>query len=304
MMPRIGRLLALLAIPALAASVAMAPAASGQSPSAPPPECALLTVDEVADALALTTVELSSGSPYYCSFTGDTYLYVVTQPGSDLERIKTENPGGIDLTVGGRPAWFVADSGSLWVDADGQVLGLSSYGGEDTAALQAGLVALAELALPRLPAGPSAEDVARLEGLVPDTIGDEPVTTQTFTGEMLLGFMEPDDPDVRALSDALAAQGKTPADIVIVSGNVESDSDLGILVGQVKGADASALLLPILLAFLQEPPSGEPTTTELGGKQVLVVPSEPVIHAYATGDLVVYVNGPDVFMADLFASLP
>jgi hypothetical protein len=31
---------------------------------------------------------------------------------------------------------------------------------------------------------------------------------------------------------------------------------------------------------------------------------EPVIHAYASGDIVAYANGPDDFLSSFFASLP
>ena len=112
----------------------------------------------------------------------------------------------------------------------------------------------------------------------------------------------------QALTDALAAQGKTPADILLVSGGLESDpgsgSDAGILIAQFKGADASTLMLPFLGAFLPEASTAEVTTTEIGGKQVTVVPVDPVIHAYATGDLAIYANGTDDFLARFFSSLP
>ena len=168
------RLLALLAVPALAASVAMAPIASAQDAS-PQPYCSLLTVDEVASAFAVSDVQLAFDSGYYCNFTGDISLGVAPQPGITLEQMEIENPGGVALTVGGRPAWFVADAGSLWVDAGGQVLDVRSVGATVTGdALQAALTTLAELALPRVPAGPSAEDVVRLRALIPDTIGAKP----------------------------------------------------------------------------------------------------------------------------------
>jgi hypothetical protein len=179
-------------------------------------------------------------------------------------------------------------------------------GGPD--ALRVALTELAELVLPRLPAGPSPEDVARLKGLIPEAIGGLPVDVQAFSGELFLGFGDPDDPNVRALDDALAAQGLTGADILVVGGGVEAEekpeSDYAVLLVQFKDVDATSLLLPFVKGAIPGASTAEITTAEVGGKQVTVIASDPVIHAYATGDLLALVNGPDDFLAAFFASLP
>jgi hypothetical protein len=302
------RLLGLLAMPALAASVAMAPAASAQSPS-PQVECSLVTAEEVAGVFAVTDVYVESWSdPFDCSFGGGAELTASIVARTDLVSTKTEYPSGVDLTVAGLPAWFSMSDSSLWVDAGGQLLYLSAYSSTAEAmtgdAFQAAMVTLAERALPRLPAGPSEEDIARMEAIIPDTFLDEAVTVQITPFEQLMGDLDTADPDVKAFLDALAAQGKSTADILVAVGMIESDSDTGTIVAQIKGADASRLLLPFINAGFSGASSAAVTTSEIGGKQVKVIATEPIWNAYATGDLAIYAIGPDEFLQEYFASLP
>ena len=46
-------------------------------------------------AFAAADVHLSSGTSFFCSFSGGVNLYLTVQPGSTLEQIKSENPGGL-----------------------------------------------------------------------------------------------------------------------------------------------------------------------------------------------------------------
>lgn len=297
---------ALLVIPALVASILATPVTTAQDPSpaaTAAPVCTLLTVDEVAAAFGVTSVEVSIAESFYCSFSGDVNLYLTVMPDSGLEQVRTENQDGAELTVGGRPAWFA--NGTLWVDAGGQVVTLATFGSAlEDGDIQGTLATLAEAVLARIPAGPDPADVARLRALVPETIGDEPVLVQTFTGEMLLGLTDAGEAAVAELTAALAAHGISAADILIIAGDIEADQDAGILVVQFKGADAASLLLPFMGAFLPDAGTAAQTAVEVGGKQVTRLSTDPVIHAYATGDLGVYANGPDDFLAAFFSSLP
>jgi hypothetical protein len=310
-MRRSVRRLLLLVIPALAGSIAMAPGAVAQTPSPAPPTCSLLTADEVAAAFAVATVTIGSWSNEFdCEFSGDVSLDIDVRPGSDLAETKTGNPEGADLTVAGFPAWLSTDGSSteLSVDAGEQILRLDPWSvdvPEDMTAeaLRAALTSLAELALPRLPAGPDPEEVARIRALVPATIAGEAVTTVVATGELLLGNRGADDAAAQTFLAALADQGLGLADMLVGVASVESGA-VNVVVIEFPGADASSLLPPFLglLAFGDETP--EATTTELGGKQVTKLTLEPPIYTYTTGDLAVIAGGPDASLAELFAALP
>jgi hypothetical protein len=302
--PRRG-LLASLGVLFLTVSAGLAPVASAQEE--PAQTCDLLTIDEVAAKFAVTGVELTSASgSFYCYFGGSVSFYVAVQPGADLEQQRTDNPGAIDVTVGGLPALWAPDSRTLFVLVGAQLLTLGEYGTAEVSDLQSVLVALAELVIPRVPAGPSEEDVARIRALVPETIGDQTISFQSMSGEMIFGFMDAADPDVMAFQEVLAAQGKSASDVVVGIGQpADSDSGIGVLVVLIRGSDVSSLIEPFIRAFDQDDEMSELETVDLGGKQVLKASSEDTtIYGYAMGDIAVFVNGPDDFLADYFAGLP
>jgi hypothetical protein len=303
MKSRIRRIAAFATVPFLAASLALGAAASAQSPSASPAACALLQVEEVAAAFEAEDVQLNGGSTYYCLFQGAVSLYLALQPGS-LDPIRTQYPEGTEITVADHPAWFASDASTLFVESDGQVLSLASYGDLSGADLQAALTTLAEAALPRVPPGPSPEDVAHVREHMPETLDGEALNVQLFTGQMLLSFLDPTAPAIVALQEALAAQGIGIEDIIVAAGNTTSGSDAGVLIVQFKGAEAAPMLEPFVLAFVPGADTASVTTEEIGGKQVTTVSAEQVIHGYANGDLAFYANGPDEALAAFFAGLP
>lgn len=303
------RALALLAIPALVATVAFAPAVAAQdgSPAASvaPVMCPLIAAAEVGTAFGATDMVANTGSPFYCSF-GNASLSVSLslQPATPLDTVKADNADGSALTVAGHDAWLGADGLNLWADANGSLLEVSVYGATAGPSVQTALTSIAATAIANAPAGPDPAAVAALSAFIPKTIDDSPVTVNTITGAMLSSFMDATDPEVKALVDALAAQGKTFDDVLMAAASVESDSDLGILVIQVKGADASQLLLPLVTGISGDAITDPVTTKEVGGKTVTVIPIDPGILGYASGDIAFYANGSDTFVADFFGSLP
>jgi hypothetical protein len=140
---------------------------------------------------------------------------------------------------------------------------------------------------------------------MPSDIGGSKLEIQTVGGDLLLGLMSPEDPRVAALIEALAAQGRTPGDITLMGGGTSAENDdAGVAAILVKGADASALLVPLVDALLTDGSDAPTSQVTLGGKQVTRIAADPVLHAYATGDVIVVVNGPDAFLASYFSSLP
>jgi hypothetical protein len=296
-----GRLAALVSVPLLVGSLAFAPVASAQSEA-----CTLLTADEVGAALGATDVTVGTGGSAFCVFSGASSLLISASPGADLTQARTDNPEGTEITVAGDPGWFSADASSLAVAAGSQLLTLQAYLAEppDAATLQAALTGLAELAIPRLPAGPDQADIDRIKALIPADIDGKAVTVQTISGDLLLGFMDPEDPRVQALDAALSAQGRTSADLTMVGGSTADDSGVGIAIILIKGGDATTLLQPVLSAVLGDQASAPTSQVQIGGRTLTRIEGEPVLHAYATGDLIIVVSGSDAFLEGYVASLP
>ena len=61
-------------------------------------------------------------------------------------------------------------------------------------------------------------------------------------------------------------------------------------------------MLPVVRAFY--PRSEDLGMTEIGGKQVHILATDPLRYAYASGDLLFYVNDLGLPLEDFFASLP
>ncbi len=241
---------------------------------------------------------------YYCSLGGDSALTISLLPETELEPMKADfSGGGEDLTVAGHPAWWQDSSGNFLVAANGSVLFLNGwYIAETSAEKVALLTSLAELIVPRVPPAADPDVAARLTSLIPATIGTEAVDVSVIPGWYLVGVGDGSRPETQALHDLLAAQGMSSADLVFAAGTVSSGS--GAFVATVPGMDASTLLTPLLSALVPAAATAPVSTVELGGKQVTRFEVEPTIHAYASGDIAAYANGPDDFLAAFFASLP
>ena len=166
------------------------------------------------------------------------------------------------------------------------------------------MVTLAELALPRLPAGPSEEDVARLEAIIPDTIGDEAVYVQMLPSGRSRADMDAEDPDVKAFMDALAAQGKSTADILVAAGTTRVRHRHGHHRGADQGSRRVEPPAPVLQGRLHRRLDQRSPRRRSAASRSRSSPPDPAWNAYATGDLAIYALGPDEFLQEYFASLP
>jgi hypothetical protein len=287
---------ALVAGALLLVSVAVAPVATAQG------ECGLASADEVNQIFGTTDAVLSNGGPTFCGYTGSVNLTFGASPSGTVEQRKTEYPGGTDLTVAGMPAYLLPSKSQLEVQLPGRLFSAYAYR-EDATDLQAPLVALAELAIPRLPAGPDPADIARLEALVPDTLRGEPVTLQQFTGDLFLGFLDQTQPNVQAMLAAFAAQGKSMSDVLLV-GTQTNDANESVAAVLVKGADVSSLILPLIQGFDAEMATAAVTTGDINGKAVTKVAADPPQTILSMGDVALVVTGPDDLANEVIGALP
>jgi hypothetical protein len=188
------------------------------------------------------------------------------------------------------------------VAANGSVLFLNGwYLAETSAEKVALLTSLAELIVPRVPPAADPAVAARLTAPIPTTIETEAVDASVIAGWYLVGSEDPIRPEAKAFHDLLAAQEMDSADLVVAVGTASSGS--GAIVATVPGLDASTLLIPLLSAIVPAAGTAPASTVDLGGKPVTRFDVEPVIHAYASGDIAAYANGPDDFLASFFAPL-
>ena len=300
-MRRTRRLLISLVSISFAVAVGLGPPASAQD------GCTLLTVEEVTTAFGLDGVT-SEASGTFCSFSSDaTSVFIILQPGADLAAQREQYADATDSTVAGLPALVTEEGRSVVVGLPGQVLGLTYYG--DTAWTEALpiLTDLLELAVPRAPAGPSAEDMARLTALLPETIGGLPTTLRSFGGDLLLGFMDQTAAPVITLNEALAAQGLTAADILLV-GRETTDEDNGdsVVAILIKGADAAQLVEPLFAAFDSGDEPRVVTPIEVGGRAALRIEggSQGPVVAAASGDVILAATVPEAELESVLSRLP
>ena len=118
--------------------------------------CGVLTADEVGQALG-TAVGTGIGWTYEGYATCN---WIATDPASfayadaewqdvALEQIVGGVPGGVELTVGGQPAYLAPDIGALFIRLDAGLLTLSMEAASPDIDVQAALTALGEAAVPR-----------------------------------------------------------------------------------------------------------------------------------------------------------
>jgi hypothetical protein len=297
-----------------AAAAAMLTAATGSLPVAAAQDraaggaCPLLTKDEVTAAIGNRRLTLlPDADASYCYFDGDPYLQVqvVRERLADMAAFV---PEGEPMTVAGHDAWWSSEvSPTLWVAADDWIggvprvlqIGTSERGREDPLP---GLLQLAETALSRLPVPPEEAAVERLQSYVPDELGGATPTILMDTADSLLMALQFQPADAEALTAAFEKAGRQPHEAFFVSASLGSTGEQAVVAVQVPGMDAASVMLPIVRAFY--PPADDLGTTQIGGKEVTRLAQEPERYAYATGDLLFYVNDVGLPLEELFAALP
>jgi hypothetical protein len=328
----------------LATTVLAIPVAAQEKTEPPvPAACDILSADEVSGAFG-ETLTLQEGSGATCQFDADyeggrfLSLFTDVQESTSLSDIReflctsmvspapggSPAPGCVDLTVGGAPALYLPDSfGTLaYVDLGGGNLFSIQLVGEPAEGVdaRAALVAVAELALPRVAAiplptalpEPSFVRDTALEALFPTEIGGIAVEVQSMSGQDVAA--QAGDVPQRFI-DALAAQGKTLADVSVAFGTAFDPDDgsyAAINALQVHGADVSTILEAFVAVINGDDSPMEQTQVEIAGKQVTAVrpaESEPgddvdTQHVYASGDVLWVVTATEPDLTEVFQKLP
>jgi hypothetical protein len=301
------RRLAVAAAALLMAAAGSSPAAAAQDRAADD-SCPLLTMDEVTAAIGNRKLTLlPDADASYCYFDGEPYLQVqVTR--ERLADMAAFVPDGEPMTVAGHDAWWSSElSPTLWVAADDWVggvprvlqIGTSERRGEDPLP---GLLQLAEAAMSRLPAPPAESAVQRLRSFIPDDLGGSAPTFLMDTGDSLLWALQFQPADAEALAAAFDEAGRRPHEAFFVSASLGSSGEQAIVAIELPGMDAASVMLPVVRAFY--PPADDLGATRIGDKEVTLLAQEPNRYAYATGDLLFYVNDLGQPLDELFAALP
>jgi hypothetical protein len=311
------RLLACLAIATLLSGVGIGPVAHAQDDPVADSFCAVITVDEVNQAMHSRV--LASPSFGGCSWSWvDASVPFVSMSASwddrSLDERKAANPGGTDVTVGGHPGYYLEEGQTLYVQLDQGlfVIGAGSKPAEGVV-MQDALMSLAALAVerqaslvappaPATPAPrPSNHADTELEALIPATIGGQPLTVQTMTGQQVFGST--DAQSLQAINDTLATQGKTIADVSVLIA-YPADYSSVITAVRVKGGDAAAFTPP-LIAALSTGTETAPQPGQVAGKDVTVLTvSSQQQYAYPHGDTVWVVAAVEPALTEIFTALP
>jgi hypothetical protein len=280
--------------------------------------------DETGQALceALSSEDLSEllGGRYqaepgfeYCSWNlASPYNISVGWQTGTLEDSKQYWTPGKDVTVGGRPGWLAADLGALLIGFDNGVIVLTTYIDPTmTEDVEGTFLELGERLVPRaasldvppptpepFEAAPESHVDPDLEALLPSTVGDQLMIVQSMSGELLmLGGEEAMQP----LTDALAAQGLTIADVSLGSANT-ADFATRIQALRVKGGDAQALE-PFMVQLVAQ--GAAQSRDEIAGKPVTVIASPGGSqYVYTSGEILWLVQAVEPALSEIIAALP
>ena len=136
-----------------------------------------------------------------------------------------------------------------------------------------------------------------LEALIPDEMCGQKVQKLSMSGSAF----EQADPEFVQL---LAALGKTPADVSMAAGGIQSGAKCSAGIFEVKGADPAQFKQDFLDAAAKN--GDHYTEKSLGGKTVLADPtSKNVQYGYFKGDALIFVSADsDADAATVIAALP
>ena len=262
-------------------------------------EC-LLTSDEVADVIGgpASAPMAAQGTCTWITGTGTVIVGVV--PGLGLDAQRGMFPGGVDTTVAGHEAYYVADANQIWVDLDGQqlfiALAVTGLGDASEA-----LTGLAEAAAARVtPIEPPA--AGSLASIFPTEIGGQQVLVQPVPADQVESMMGV-DPRLREVIDAtLAGMGKTMADLEVAFGSAAAGQ---LIAYRIAGEDAAAFLPVFVDAFKMGNPDGTTSVEQIAGKDVTVATAGGQTFIYhASGDTVWTVIATEPDLSEILTALP
>lgn len=312
--------------------LAVVPVAHAQdaSPEATPsPFCAVLTPQEIQDAVGIeVAISAPDSSDTNCTYQADFssgafFLLDVRVDDGTLDDYKSFFPDMTDVTVGDRDAALSSDNTLLFIGIDEglltlQIVGTPGEGIDQAEAIQSlGATALGHLAgIPIPTPEPEPTDFSfvgdpELEALFPTTLGGEDLEIQSISGQELVAMN--DDPETLApLTDALAGLGKSLDDVSVGFGFSANGSLTGI---RIAGVDATSVIddiLPLVLTDLENPIQEQ---VEIGGKQVIKVTEDTggespdpyalgAQYVYASGEVIWLVAADEPYLSEALGALP
>jgi hypothetical protein len=101
---------------------------------------------------------------------------------------------------------------------------------------------------------------------------------------------------------ALAAQGKSMSDVLLV-GTQTNEAGESVAAVLIKGADVSALIVPIIMGFDAEATADMISTGEIAGKPVIKIAADPPQTIRTMGDVAVVVTGPEDLANEVIGAL-
>jgi hypothetical protein len=311
--------------------LAIAPVSQAQDPSGEPSPaatpsafCAVLTADEVTEAVGVdVAISAPDSSGINCTYqadfaTGSFFLLDVRVDEGTLQDFKDFFPDVTDVTVGGAEAVLSEDATLLFIGLDSgiltlQVVGSVGEGVDQAAAIQA----LGALALPRVAAiplptpepeptdfpMPSFAGDPELVAMFPD-LGGEPLDIQSFSGPEIQMMADPEI--MVTVEETLSGAGRTIEDLSLAFGFNEGGALTAI---RVRGADASALLdafLPLFNDTVEDPVM---TPTDIAGRSVIEVTDAanedaPAQYILASGEVMWQVTAEEPALSEVIGALP
>lgn len=143
---------------------------------------------------------------------------------------------------------------------------------------------------------PTAFTIATLPELVPATVDDAVLTSQTATGDQVLG----QDASSSAVRSFLASRGRTPSDLLAVSARDTSGrTDLQIYLFYLPGIGGDELSAALMAAGTANQTGVQIKVVSVGGRTVtlLTSASQPPTYFYASHDVVIGVQSRDAILA-------
>jgi hypothetical protein len=264
-------------------------------------DCELLTSDEVADVLGTDAPSpmVSEGTCTWMTGTGMVMVGVI--PGFGIDTQRSIFPGGVDTTIAGFDAYYVAEAGQLFIDLDGRQLFIAIAGGDPRDAERV-LLGLAESAVARVPTQ-AAPPEGSLASMFPTEIGGRSVIVQQVPEDQVAAMMGA-DPGVReAIETTLAGMGKTMADLEVAFGTAQGGQ---LFAYRIEGEDAAGFLPLFVEAFMVGNPGGETSVQPIAGKDVTVASAggQTIAHLYPSGDILWTVIAVEPGLSEILTALP
>lgn len=304
------RMLRLMVVPSFAALVVLGSPVAGQAPDQMP-FCAILTGAEVSAEVGADVgpIRGDERSCNYASTQSNVFTSLhVANGGTLMDLARSTHSDGEDAMVADQPAWISASgfSNLLYIDrGDGDTLSFQLISPPDAVDPAAALVALGELAFPRLATlatpTPVVQADPELAGLFPTAVGDTPFPVQTFGGETMTSNSDPEA--LAKFEELLASNGKSFADVTGGFGLL-AEPPVSISAMRIRGADITPFM-ELLLGMAAQEAGVTPTPVQVAGKDMqTALLNGQQQYVYPKGEVMWLVVAEEPLLTEVFQKLP